>query len=237
MKRILLTVLTFLAMQSAMAQAPDSFKYQAVVRNTSSALIVNQAVGVKVDILQGSSSGTTVYSETFTPTTNGYGLINLNIGNGTVQSGTFSAIDWSAGPYFIQVSIDITGGTTYDVMGTSQLLSVPFALHAKTVENDSDGQTLTFNNSTGDLTITGGNTVTLPSTSGGDNWGAQTVQTNSTLSGDGTTTTPLSVNGDLTDDQTLSVFGTDLTISGGNTVNLSGLQDGVDDADADAKIN
>jgi hypothetical protein len=88
---------------------------------------------MRLTILQGSPIGTIVYQETFTPTTNAYGLVNLEIGTGTVVgAGTFATINWANGPYFIETAFDATGGTTYLVMGTSQLLSVPYALYAKT---------------------------------------------------------------------------------------------------------
>ncbi|GAG52677.1 unnamed protein product, partial [marine sediment metagenome] len=77
--------------------------------------------------------------EDFTPTTNEFGLINLNIGEGTVVSGNFTTIDWSADTYFIKIEMDITGGTTYEEYGISQLLSVPYALHAKTAANTFSG--------------------------------------------------------------------------------------------------
>jgi hypothetical protein len=140
MKKILLSAIVFAALSfSAFAQSPEAFKYQAVVRDVSQNVIANQAVGMQLTILQTSATGTMVYQETFAPTSNAYGLVNLEIGTGTVVSGTFATIDWSAGPYFIETAMDATGGTTYVVMGTSQLLSVPYALHAKTagsVAND-----------------------------------------------------------------------------------------------------
>ena len=136
MKKIILSAAIFAACSfSAFAQSPDGFKYQAVVRDASQNIIPNQAVGVQITILQGSANGTIVYQETFSEITNAYGLINISIGNGTVTQGTFSLIDWSAGPYFIETALDASGGTNYTVMGTSQLLSVPYALYAKTAEN------------------------------------------------------------------------------------------------------
>ena len=116
---------------SAYAQAPHLMSFQSVVRNSSGTLVTNHAVGVKVSILQGSVSGTAVYTETQTATSNANGLVTLQIGGGTVVSGTFSTIDWSAGPYFIKSEIDPTGGTSYLVAGTTQLLSVAYALYAE----------------------------------------------------------------------------------------------------------
>lgn len=139
MKRAFLSIISalFLTLIS-FGQAPDAFKYQAVVRDASGVIVTNQSVGFRVVIQQGSIGGTAVYTETFTPTTNDYGLINLEIGTGTT-SDNFSMIDWSAGPYFVESAIDVTGGTSYSVMGTSELLSVPYALHARTADSLAGG--------------------------------------------------------------------------------------------------
>lgn len=116
--------------QSIFAQAPNKMNYQAVIRDASNALIVNQAVGMSISILQGSSSGTAVYSEVHTPTTNSNGLISIEIGDGLAVTGQFSTINWANGPYFLKTETDPTGGTSYSITGTSQLLSVPYALYA-----------------------------------------------------------------------------------------------------------
>jgi hypothetical protein len=115
------------------AQAPQSFKYQATARNNSGVLIINQQVGMQISIIQGSANGSSVYIETFTPITNEFGLININIGTGN-SNNDFSTINWTAGPYFIKIEMDVTGGTNYQDYGTSQLLSVPYALHANSSE-------------------------------------------------------------------------------------------------------
>jgi hypothetical protein len=119
---------------SAFAQAPEKMSYQAVIRNSGDALVANQAVGMQISILQTTATGTAAYVETQTPTTNINGLVSLEIGTGSVVSGNFSAIDWSTDSYFIKTETDPTGGTTYTITGTSQLMSVPYALHAKTAE-------------------------------------------------------------------------------------------------------
>lgn len=127
---------------------PEKISYQAVIRNSSNELITNHAVGMKVSILQTSATGTVVYSETHTPTSNANGLITIAIGTGAVISGSFSGIDWSAGPYFIKTETDPSGGTSYSITSTSELLSVPYALYAKDVQNkqwSESGSSIYFN--------------------------------------------------------------------------------------------
>jgi hypothetical protein len=126
------TLLLFLfATVSTFAQAPEKMSYQAVLRDGTNTLLTNQEVGMQISILQTSITGTSVYLETQTPTTNINGLVSIEIGTG-MSSDDFSAIDWSAGPYFIKTATDPTGGTSYTITGTSQLMSVPFAMYAKT---------------------------------------------------------------------------------------------------------
>lgn len=135
----LLTIVIITA--SAYAQAPEKMSYQAVVRDASNALVTNQVVGMQLSILQGSISGTEVYVEIQTPTTNINGLVSIEIGSGTVVSGMFNTIDWSNGPYYIKTETDPTGGTSYTITGTSQLMSVPYALHANTADSLTSGST------------------------------------------------------------------------------------------------
>jgi hypothetical protein len=126
---------------SSYAQSPQAFKYQTVVRNSSNQIVPNQAVGLKISILQGSAIGTAVYVETHATTTNVLGIANLEIGNGSLVSGNFSTISWGTNSYFVKIELDPAGGTAYQNMGTSQLLSVPYALHAKTAETISYTET------------------------------------------------------------------------------------------------
>jgi len=134
MKKLYTLLAAAILTTSVFAQAPEKMSYQAVVRDAGNELVTSQAVGMQISILQGSVSGTAVYVETQTPTTNINGLVSLEIGSGTVVSGTFNTIDWSNGPYFIKTETDPTGGTSYTIIGTSQLMSVPYAFHAKTAE-------------------------------------------------------------------------------------------------------
>jgi hypothetical protein len=127
---VLLTAIMFLPQQTS-AQAPNKMSYQAVIRNNANALITNTAVGMQISILQGSAIGTAVYVETQTPTTNANGLVSIEIGSVTPVTGTFAGINWANGPYFIKTETDPSGGTSYTITGTSQLLSVPYALYAE----------------------------------------------------------------------------------------------------------
>jgi len=142
MKRILLS-LTILCIGAVLfAQAPQSFKYQTVVRDAADEILDNQQVYFRISILQYSDVGTEVYTETFDRTTNDFGLVTFNIGEGdVVETGVFEDIDWSDGPYYVKVEVDIDGpgGTyNYEETGTSELLSVPYALHSQTTEDLGD---------------------------------------------------------------------------------------------------
>lgn len=117
------------------AQAPQTFNYQGVARDNAGNTLVNQNIGVQFDLRETAANGTVVYSETHTATTNNFGLFNLQVGNGTPSLGTLASMDWSNGPFFLEVSLDATGGTNYQSMGVSQLLSVPYALYAETSGN------------------------------------------------------------------------------------------------------
>lgn len=191
MKKLYIVISAILLSGMALAQAPQKMSYQAVVRNTSNQLVTGSTVGMRVSILQGSSTGTVAYSETQNALTNANGLATIQIGGGTLLSGNFSTIDWSNGPYFIKSEVDPTGGSNYSIISTTQFLSVPYALYAETSGSSvpgpqgpqgiqgltgaigpqgpagqagADSQTLTLVGSS--LSISGGNTVTLPSSSG-----------------------------------------------------------------------
>ena len=140
MKKLYTLLASLLITLALFAQAPEKMSYQAVVRDANNALIMNQAVGMRIQILQGSVFGAAVYVETQTPTSNDNGLVTLEIGTGTIVSGMFGSIDWSTGPYFIKTEADPTGATNYTISGTSQLMSVPYALYAKTSGNGAGPQ-------------------------------------------------------------------------------------------------
>ncbi|MBI5218117.1 MAG: tail fiber domain-containing protein [Bacteroidia bacterium] len=168
MKKCLVIFISMLISATIFAQSPNAFSYQAVVRNSSGTVIPNQNVSFRINILQGSSTGLSVYSEEHSATTNPFGLVNLEIGNGTNPSGNFSTIDWGNNTYYIKVELDINAGNNYTVMGTNQLLSVPYALYSPgnykagngisilndTIKNTSPNQLVTLTNGSG-ISITG----------------------------------------------------------------------------------
>ncbi len=137
MKRPLMFIVISLLYLNIQAQVPQKMSYQAVVRNSNSELVANTQIGMQVSVLKDSSEGEAVYTETHTPTTNENGLVSIEIGAGskTWWKPNFEDIDWANGIYFLKTEIDVTGANNYTITGTSQILSVPYALHAKTAES------------------------------------------------------------------------------------------------------
>jgi len=145
MKKIFTSIALVLITILIVAQAPHKMSYQFVVRNASGTLVSNSPAGVKITILQGSPTGTIAYQEIFNPNpqTNSNGLVSLEIGTGLPITGTFSGINWAGGPYFLKTETDPTGGTNYTIAGTSELLSVPYALLSKISETVTDNSVST----------------------------------------------------------------------------------------------
>lgn len=115
---------------SLAGQVPQAFNFQAIARDGSGNVLGNKAIGLQLSILAGSESGTVLYAETFSVTTNEFGLFTVAVGTGAVVSGTFSGITWSAGSKYLKTELDPNGGSNYTITGASQMLSVPFALYA-----------------------------------------------------------------------------------------------------------
>lgn len=152
LKKIITFYVALLMTVSIWAQAPQKMSYQAVIRNNSGALVTSTSVGMRISIIQSTIFGASVYVETHTNSTNANGLVSLQIGAGTPVSGTFASIDWTNGPYFIKLETDPTGGTTYSIAGTSELLSVPYALSSADNKWTSTGTNIS-NNNTGNVGI------------------------------------------------------------------------------------
>lgn len=143
-------------------QAPNKLNYQAIVRDNNGEILADQNVRFRISMLKGNTTGTEVYRETHITTTNQFGLVTFEIGNGTIENGNFSTIEWANDIYFVKIEIDVSGGTSYQEMGISQLLSVPYALHAGTAINAVTATTANNVDSTDeiqDLQLTGNNLI------------------------------------------------------------------------------
>lgn len=131
MKKLSTLAIAFLLTIASFAQAPELINYQGVARDNTGTILANQAIGLRISVLQTTSTGTAVYTETHTVTTNQFGLFNIQVGSGTIVTGTVAGISWGTDLYFIKVEMDPAGGSSYVAMGTAQLISVPYALYSK----------------------------------------------------------------------------------------------------------
>ena len=131
LKGIIISFVVF-ASSNFLAQAPEGINYQAVIRKTNGALVTNTTIAIRIQIKQNSATGTVVYAERQSVITSPYGLVNFVIGQGTILSGTFSAINWSTGNYWVSLAVDFVNGTNYLDYGSQRLMSAPYALYAKT---------------------------------------------------------------------------------------------------------
>ena len=213
---VILTVLTF-------AQAPNLLNYQAVVRGSDGSLIQEETVSLRFSVLIGSPAGASAYVETHSVATNTYGLVNVQIGNGTPVSGDLSTVDWTTGAYYLKVDLDANGGSTFTEMGTQQLVTVPYAMHANTVsnsDNDVNNELQTISASGSDVTLSdGGGTVSINDADADPNNEIQSISkagTDVTLSDGGGTVSIADNDNDATNEiQTLNKAGNDITLSGG----------------------
>ena len=147
---LLLVNLLFTSVMVLEAQdnMPQAISYQAVARDAQGRVIVEKRIGIQVEILKGSTTGTVVFSETHSPTSSQTGTVNLLIGQGTRKIGTFSSVDWGADTYYLQLSMDLNGGSNYEKVSTTQMLPVPYALYAAkagVAENGGSGNTDNMN--------------------------------------------------------------------------------------------
>jgi hypothetical protein len=153
MKKTITFFCLILVATGLFAQAPAKLSFQAVVRNSNGELLKNSNVGFRIQVLQSSEFGAAVYVETHESTTNENGLVSLEIGGGTVVAGKLDTLDWKKGPYFLKTEIDPDGGTNYTITGTTQLLSVPYALYAETANYPAGMVTLATAPVTGDMLL------------------------------------------------------------------------------------
>jgi len=180
MTRYVNTLIFAICAFAAVAQVPQKFNYQAVARSIQGAVLPNQNMKIRASILDGSANSISQYSETHSATTNQLGLFNLAIGGGMVESGNFANITWASGDKYLKIEMDATGGNNFSLVGTSQLLSTPYAQFAS-VCGSSIGNTLwmvsVFGNNdifhiTGNVGIGVNNPqARLDILSNGDHWG------------------------------------------------------------------
>ena len=173
MKKVFLSLLSFLLCSTLLiAQVPQKINYQAVARTSSGATLNNTAVSVRLTIRNLSSSGAILYRETHNVSTNAFGLFSVAIGGGTVVTGSFGSIAWSTGDKYLQVEYDPSGGTAFLDMGTSQMLSVPFAMYAASAGGSSFTSGTGINIAGNVITNTGdtdaANDITNTTSAGGD---------------------------------------------------------------------
>jgi hypothetical protein len=133
-KIVFLFLFIFLVVLNAAGQAPQAFKYQAVARDLDGNVLQSRNVSFQISIIEGFASGNEIYSEIHNKTTNAFGLVDLEIGSGSGATGKISNANWAENSYYLKIEMDPNGGSDYQYMGTSQLLSVPYALSAKTAE-------------------------------------------------------------------------------------------------------
>jgi len=141
MKKLYIALSLFLA-SFAYSQVPQAFTYQTIAFNSAGAPIANGNVNLRISILDNSATGTVLYTETHTKTTNSKGLVNLNIGQGTATTGNFGGINWGTNSKFVKVEMDPAGGNNYTNVGVNQLMSVPYALVADKVNMNSGNSSL-----------------------------------------------------------------------------------------------
>jgi len=147
MKKLFTCLVALVWITGAMAQSPAKMSYQAVIRDNNDLLAKDKSIGMQISILQGTETGTAVYVERHFTSTNENGLATIIIGDGTIVSGVLDNIDWGNGPYYLKSEIDLNGGANYTISGTSQLLSVPYALYSESVASkDAQFDTLTVTN-------------------------------------------------------------------------------------------
>jgi hypothetical protein len=139
MKKIIYTSILMLSFIALIAQAPSKMSYQMVIRDSNNNLLSSTSVGLRVQIISGNVNGTVQFEEVHSLTTNANGLASFAIGNGNLTSGNFANIQLDLDEYFVKVSVDPNGGSNYTIESSSQLLSVPYALHAKTSEDSFSG--------------------------------------------------------------------------------------------------
>jgi hypothetical protein len=195
-----LLFLSILCSSCLFAQTPAKFNYQAVARDNAGNPLSNKLISLRISVLNSSPTGTEVYKETFLVSTNEFGHFNLAVGTGIPVTGSFNAINWDVEEKYLKVEMDAIGGTNFVTMGSTQLLSVPYALNARYANSVSPSLKINLDqlNASGAVigqVIVWNGTKWVPTMSSllGDNWGSQTVQTANVFSGNGTAANKLNL--------------------------------------------
>ena len=238
---LLFTVAIFASI-SAIAQTPQAFMYQAVVRDNAGEILASTTVSLRMGIREDSINGTIIYRETHLATSNQFGLVNIEIGIGVADIGTFLSINWGDGSRYLETELDPEAGINYVSMGITQLLSVPFALYSENTANKDDADADPANELNTSVNLNGtalevgdaGGTLTTDLGSlvdDADADPANEIQTISkvdnlvTLSNSGGSFLDAVIDADhnpVNEFQTLSSVGNSLTISDGNTITIPG---------------
>jgi hypothetical protein len=183
MKKLLFSLVLVFATCFAYAQIPpQAFNYSAVARNSVGVPISNSTIGIQISILKTTAIGAVQYSENHFINTDAFGLFNLIVGSGAIQQGSMGAINWSSDNFYMKVGMDANGGTNFLTMGTTQLLSVPYALHAKTADSVTNGAGAVYIQAGNNVSISGTGTSADPyivNSTASNNLLAPTVTTNS----------------------------------------------------------
>lgn len=210
MRLYFLLIAAFLPVAALKAQFPQKFNYQAVVRNNAGTIVAGQAIGLRFSIRDGAANGAIQYQETQSATTNNFGLVNIQVGGGTVVTGSFAAITWGAGSKFLEVEADINGGSNYTPLATVELVAVPYAVQADRARNFSGALA-------GE--ITGAQSATVISNNAVTNTKIANNAITSTKIATGTVVR--SVNGIRDDIQLAAGTGTTMEVTG-NTITING---------------
>jgi C1A family cysteine protease len=204
---LLIGIVLSISIINAQEAPPQAFSFKATIQGVNGQTVVNKTISLRISILQDDVNGFTTYSEFFTPTTNHYSQVDVEIGHGNVLSGIFSSIDWSAHKYFLKIEVDTKGGTNYQLVSVTQLLSVPYAMYAGEASSSTNESDPVFINSPAHLITTG---------EIGD-WNDAFTWGNHSLAG----YLKNEVDGSITNEiQTLSISENVISISNGNSITL-----------------
>ena len=207
MKKLLPVVIALFSI-CGLAQAPNGFNYQASVRDANGALVTEQSVSFKFHIVQGTQTAAPTYTETHATNTDDLGQVSVVIGQGNATSGTFSSIDWSLGSYFLKIEVELSAGSGYVDLGTTQFMSVPYALYAQNAggslpQGTSSGDTLKWNASTSSWEVSSSSLSPIVI---------------STISGN-----PAVINDYINNKFIYGSIGYNIESDGGNTINSKGI--------------